>query len=135
MGPEEFDGPHALAVDSQGRLFVADRSNNRIQIFDREMQFVDAWRHFGRPSGTAITSDDTLYVSDSESGNRIAGILRNPGWKSGAGIGSVSDGPPSILTDGTDPAGLGADERGNVLAGLTRPRRTMPPPIQKWVRK
>ena len=46
-GPGEFDGPHALAVDSQGRLFVADRSNNRIQVFDSEMNFVDDWRHFG----------------------------------------------------------------------------------------
>ena len=52
--PGEFMGPHALAFDSQGRLFVADRSNNRVQIFDRNMQFVDEWRHFGRPSGIAI---------------------------------------------------------------------------------
>ncbi len=53
-GPGEFMGPHALAFDSQGRLFVADRSNNRVQVFDRNMQFVDEWRHFGRPSGIAI---------------------------------------------------------------------------------
>ena len=65
--PGEFMGPHALAFDSQGRLFVADRSNNRIQIFDQNMNFVDEWRHFGRPSGVAILKDDTLIVSDSES--------------------------------------------------------------------
>ena len=53
-------GPHALAFDSQGRLFVADRSNNRVQIFDKDMKFVDEWRHFGRPSGVAILKDDTL---------------------------------------------------------------------------
>ena len=52
-GSGEFMGPHALAFDSQGRLFVADRSNNRVQIFDRDMNFVDEWRHFGRPSGVA----------------------------------------------------------------------------------
>ena len=51
--PGEFMGPHALAFDSQGRLFVADRSNNRVQIFDCDMQFVDERRHFGRPSGIA----------------------------------------------------------------------------------
>ena len=66
-GPGEFMGPHALAFDSQGRLFVADRSNNRVQIFDRNMNFVDEWRHFGRPSGLWILKDDTLIVSDSES--------------------------------------------------------------------
>ena len=134
-GPGEFDGPHALAVDSQGRLFVADRSNNRVQVFDRDMKFVDDWRHFGRPSGVAITDDDTLYVSDSESGKRIAGKLRNPGWKNGIRIGSAKDGSLSIFIDGTDPEGLGADDQGNVFAGLTRPRRASPPLIQKWVRK
>ena len=78
-GPGEFDGPHALAFDSQGRLFVADRSNNRVQILDSEMRFVDDWRHFGRPSGIAISSDDVLYVSDSESGKRIAGARPESG--------------------------------------------------------
>ena len=70
--PGEFMGPHALAFDSQGRLFVADRSNNRVQIFDRNMKFVDEWRHFGRPSGIAILKDDTLIVADSESSQSSA---------------------------------------------------------------
>ena len=74
--PGEFMGPHALAFDSQGRLFVADRSNNRVQIFDRDMQFVDEWRHFGRPSGIAILRDDTLIVADSESSQSIGGPPR-----------------------------------------------------------
>ena len=134
-GPGEFNGPHALAFDSQGRLFVADRSNNRIQIFDQQMQFVDDWRHFGRPSGVAITSDDTLYVSDSESGKKIAGVLRNPGWKNGIRIGSAKDGSLRAFIDGTDPEGLGADDMGNVFAGLTRAPRLSPPLLQKWVKK
>ena len=134
-GPGEFDGPHALAFDSQGRLFVADRSNNRVQILDSEMRFVDDWRHFGRPSGIAISSDDVLYVSDSESGKRIAGALRNPGWKNGVRIGSARDGSLLEFIDGTDPEGLGADGAGNVFTGLTRAPRADPPLLQKWVRK
>ena len=134
-GPGEFDGPHALAFDSQGRLFVADRSNNRIQIFDQQMRFVDDWRHFGRPSGVAITADDTLYVSDSESSKKIAGAVRNPGWKNGIRIGSAKDGSLRAFIDGTDPEGLGADDMGNVFAGLTRAPRLSPPLLQKWVRK
>ena len=43
--------PHALAMDSQGRLFVGDRSNNRIQIFDQDGKFLDEWKQFSRPSG------------------------------------------------------------------------------------
>ena len=54
-------------MDSRGRLFVGDRENNRIQIFDQDGKFLDEWRQFGRPSGIVITRDDTIYVADSES--------------------------------------------------------------------
>ena len=132
-GPGEFDGPHALAFDSKGRLFVADRSNNRVQIFDKDMQFVAEWKQFGRPSGIAIDQDATLYVSDSESGKIIGGTVRNPGWMNGIRIGSVTDGSVHAFIEGTDPEGLGADKHGNIFAGLTRAPRLNPPLLQKWV--
>jgi DNA-binding beta-propeller fold protein YncE len=47
----EFDVPHSLAMDSQGRLFVADLQNYRIQIFDQEGTFLDEWTQFGMPAG------------------------------------------------------------------------------------
>ena len=50
-GPGEFDQPHALAIDSQGRLFVGDRGNNRVQILDQDGKFIAEWAQFGRPSG------------------------------------------------------------------------------------
>jgi hypothetical protein len=52
---------------------TADRSNNRIQIFDKDMTYLDSWKHFGRPSGITILKNDTLVVADSESGIRLAG--------------------------------------------------------------
>ena len=64
-GPGEFNVPHALAFDSQGRLFVGDRANNRIQIFDQEGNFLAEWRQFWRPSGLFIDRNYTLYVADS----------------------------------------------------------------------
>jgi len=126
--PGEFMGPHGLAFDSRGRLFVADRSNNRVQIFDSNMNFVDEWRHFGRPSGVAILKDDTLVVSDSESSNNIAGApdapegenaVRNPGWKNGIRVGSAKDGSLKSFIEGTRPEGLSADDAGNIFGGLT----------------
>jgi sugar lactone lactonase YvrE len=133
-GPGEFMGPHAVAFDSRGRLFVADRSNNRIQIFDARMNFIDEWRHFGRPSGMAIMKDDTLIVADSESSKTIGGpdgrVVRNAGWENGIRIGSAKDGSLLYFIEGTDPEGMGADEMGNVYAGLTG--RAI---LQKWVRK
>ncbi|MGE0863553.1 MAG: 6-bladed beta-propeller [Vicinamibacterales bacterium] len=127
-GPGEFMGPHSLAFDSRGRLFVADRSNNRVQVFDQNMNFVDDWRHFGRPSGIAILKDDTLVVSDSESGFPIPGPaqapegltgVRNQGWQTGVRIGSAKNGSLSHFIPGTRPEGLAADEHGNIFAGLT----------------
>jgi DNA-binding beta-propeller fold protein YncE len=69
--PGELNGAHGLAMDSQGRLFVADRENNRVQIFDQDGNFVDAWTQFGTPSGLFITPDDVLYVADYGAGIRI----------------------------------------------------------------
>jgi DNA-binding beta-propeller fold protein YncE len=145
--PGEFMGPHALAFDSQGRLFVADRSNNRVQIFDSNMQFVDEWRHFGRPSGIAILRDDTLIVADSESSQFIGGppqapegggsVVRNPGWGNGIRIGSAKDGSLRYYVQGTRPEGMGADNEGNVFAGLTGGCDASPSGgcLQKWVKK
>jgi hypothetical protein len=59
-GPGEFALPHALAIDSVGRLFVADRANNRIEIFDQDGKFIAEWRQFGRPSGLFIDKNDVL---------------------------------------------------------------------------
>lgn len=144
--PGEFIGPHGLAFDSKGRLFVADRSNNRIQIFDKEMNVVDEWRHFGRPSNVWILKDDTLIVSDSESNRRIGGAtdapegangIRNPGWKNGIRIGSAKDGSLKYFIEGTQPEGLAADELGNIWGGLTGGCDTSPSGgcLQKFVKK
>jgi sugar lactone lactonase YvrE len=87
----EFDTPHALAFDSKGRLFVADRANDRIQIFDQEGKFLDEWKQFSRPSGLSIDRNDIIYVSDSESRERD-GYGHHPGWKRGIRVGSARDG-------------------------------------------
>jgi WD40 repeat protein len=145
--PGQFMGPHGLAFDSQGRLFVADRSNNRIQIFDKNMGLVDEWRHYGRPSNVWILKDDTLLVSDSESNQRIGGAddapegggnaIRNPGWKNGIRVGSAKDGSIKWFIEGTRPEGLAADELGNIWGGLTGGCDTSPSGgcLQKFVKK
>jgi DNA-binding beta-propeller fold protein YncE len=145
-GPGQFMGPHSLAFDSRGRLFVADRSNNRVQVLDERLAFVDEWRHFGRPSGVAILKNDTLIVSDSESTNVIDGppeapegggrALRNPGWQTGIRVGSAVDGSLQHFVPGTRPEGLAGDELGNIFAGLTGRCDASPSGgcLQKWVR-
>jgi len=87
--PDDFDQPHAIAMDSRGRLFIADRGNNRIKIFDQDGKLLDTWYQFSRPSGLWIDKDDVLYVADSESGS-VARTRTD--WKRGIRIGSAKDG-------------------------------------------
>ena len=124
----EFRDPHALAMDSAGRLFVGDRSNKRVQIFDQEGNHLASWYQFGRPSGVFIDDNDIIYVADSESSSR-----RNPGYKRGIRIASAKDGvvtgfipdpEPDPDNAGTSAAeGVAADAMGNVYGAEVGPRQ------------
>jgi len=117
-GPGEFEQPHGLAFDSKGRLFVADRSNNRIQIVDKSGKFLEEWKQFSRPSGIFIDKKGMIYVADSESGT----IDRTrTDWPRGIRIGSLQDGkvialiPDAAPMTGTSgPEGVAADDAGNI---------------------
>jgi DNA-binding beta-propeller fold protein YncE len=115
--PGEFDTLHSMAMDSKGRLFVADRGNSRIQIFDQEGNFIAQWKQFGRPSGLYITPNDTLYAVDSQSDQTT-----NPGVKRGIRIGSAKDGKVRYFIPDTsaNPAvalaeGVSANAKGDVI--------------------
>lgn len=126
-GPGEFDQPHALAFDAQGRLLVGDRSNNRIQIVDRQGKVLDTWTQFSRPSGIFIDKKGILYVADSESGSIDPS---RPEWKRGIRIGALKDGKvtalipdPSTATRGTLAAeGVAVDDAGNVYGAEVGPK-------------
>jgi DNA-binding beta-propeller fold protein YncE len=116
-GPGEIDTPHALALDSRGRLFVADRANSRIQIFDQNGRLLDEWRQFGRPSGVFIDRNDMLYVADSQTKDASCGT--NPACRQGVRIGSVKDGvvrffvpDPVASADSSFGEGVAADTAG-----------------------
>jgi sugar lactone lactonase YvrE len=86
-GPGQFRAPHALAFDTEGRLFVADRGNNRVQIFTQAGKYVTEYKSFGRPVGLWVDKKDTLYVTDADSNAQL-----NPGWPKGIWIGSAKTG-------------------------------------------
>ncbi|HEV8607084.1 MAG TPA: peptidyl-alpha-hydroxyglycine alpha-amidating lyase family protein [Tepidisphaeraceae bacterium] len=62
-GDGEFNTPHAVRFDSKGNLFVGDRENDRIQVFDQTGKFLRTFGGFA-PFGLFITPDDTLFVAD-----------------------------------------------------------------------
>lgn len=122
-GPGQFEAPHALAIDSAGRIFVGDRGNNRVQVFDQDGKFLSSWDQFGRPSGMFIDAHDVLYVSDSESRN-VDGYGHHPGWQRGIRIGSAHDGVVTAFIPDPEPdpdhnitsagEGVTVDSHGNV---------------------
>lgn len=117
----EFRTPHALAFDSRGRLFVADRGNHRIEIFDQDGNYLESRYAYGRISGIHITPNDMLYAIDSESSP-----TNHPNWRNGVRIGHVDEDrilafiPPfereSRVYQGTAGEGVVVDEDGNVYA-------------------
>lgn len=85
-GRMEFRTPHALALDSRGRLFVSDRGNHRIQIYDQEGQLLDEWRQYGRSSGLFIDARDNMYSIDADTNGS-----NHPNWKNGIRIGTARE--------------------------------------------
>ena len=60
----EFNLPHSIVVDREGRVYVGDRENYRLQVFDPEGRFLTQWRHVGSPWGLEIWKDETLFIAD-----------------------------------------------------------------------
>lgn len=116
----EFRTPHALAFDARGRLWVADRGNHRIEIFDQNGTYLELRYMFGRPSGLFIRGD-TVYVINSESSP-----YNHPNWRDGVRIGPVDEDrvtgfiPPFERDDrvyqGTAGEGVAVDADRNVYA-------------------
>ena len=130
-GPTQLDGPHGLAFDSRGRLYVADRTNSRIHIFDQDGKDLGVMTQFSRPSGLFIDKDDRIYVTDSES-TETKGYGYHPGWKRGIRVGSLKDGKvtafipdlhPGGVTSGAE--GVAVDAAGNVYGAEVGAKRVV----------
>ena len=71
-GPGQFEVPHAIAIDSKGRVLVADQQptakNARVQVFDQSGKFLEQWTNIGlgQPTGMTIAADDTVYIGDTD---------------------------------------------------------------------
>jgi DNA-binding beta-propeller fold protein YncE len=120
--PGEFDEPHDIFVGgSHGWVYVADRRNNRIQVFDQDGKFLAAWLQFGQPSSIFVGTDDTIYV-----GASFADPSAKKGELRGIMIGNAIDGSlkafipdPADLDNvirGTSASGIAADSMGSVFA-------------------
>jgi DNA-binding beta-propeller fold protein YncE len=129
-GVQTSDCSHSLAMDSQGRIFVADRGNDRVVIFDQEGNKLDEWTQFGRPSGLYIDKNDILYAADSESS-----VISGNAYVRGVHVGDAKTGkvtafipdvrgnpaPWAPLTGTTGAEGVVADGSGNIYSSQVAP--------------
>lgn len=117
----EFRTPHAMEFDAYNRLWVADRGNHRIEIFDQDGNYLESRYAYGRISGLFITDDGMVYAIDSESGP-----TNHVGWRNGVRIGPVEEDKivgfiqpferPDRVGQGTAGEGVAVDADGNVYA-------------------
>jgi streptogramin lyase len=132
-GSGQFSSLHALEIDSQGRLFIGDRDNNRIQIYDQDGNYLECWYQFGRPSGIHIDANDLMYVADSESRTDDPNYGGPPSpFSRGIRVGSARDGAvryfiPDPRPEGGSSAaeGVAATDDGVIFGAEVGPRQVV----------
>jgi sugar lactone lactonase YvrE len=120
--PGDFDEPHDIVIGgSQNHLYVADRRNQRIQVFDLDGNLLAVWKQFGEPSSVFVAKDDTIYV-----GSGFPDASAKRGEIRGIVVGNAVDGSlkafipdpadPDSLTRGTTSSGIAADDEGSIYS-------------------
>lgn len=83
-GPGELAGQHSITIDRQGRIYIAEPTNHRIQVFDQNGKTLDIWPNIRHPSNISIDAQDRLWVCDLNTNSIYAfdlnGRLVNSGW-------------------------------------------------------
>lgn len=97
-GPGQLDVPHSIVMDSKGRLYVANRSNKRVEIFDQDGGYVGVMNNVGTPYGLFMTKDDVLYTCDGSQGKNDVTVIDTKDQKVLAHFGGLT-GPHMLSVD------------------------------------
>lgn len=118
--PLRFNDPHDIAIDSEGRLYIADRGNQRLQVLDKDGNFITRWTQFGKPSAIAVDNRGNIYVADG-----MSDAHWNPGWERGIRVADIKTGwikafiPDAEITMGAGTEFLGVDQKGTIYSGAS----------------
>ena len=114
--PGELRVPHGIALDKAGRVYVADRENNRIQLFTSEGTVITQWTDFEKPMDVYVDANQAVYVSD-----QVPRL-------------TILDSEGNILSRGRiggQGHGIWADSRGDLYVSLTDTQKK----VLKYVRR
>ena len=137
----QIDCAHSIEIDDQGRIFTANRSNNVIELWDREGKMLAVWPQCGKPTGLKIMGDK-LYVSDSQTGigngNSFVKGVHVCDLKTGKPISFIPDplgnSAPWTGAGTLSPEGVTADKYGRIITASVRPQGLMRWSISKNTR-
>lgn len=88
IGPGQFNLVHGVAVAADGRVLIADRENDRIQLFSPDGEYLEEWHDVQRPTNIAIDRDGLIYVAE---------LLHRPGDQSPR-LGEIEDERPGRVS-------------------------------------
>ena len=109
-GPGQFDLVHGLAVDREQRVYVADRRNNRVQVFTEDGAFIEEWPDITDPVGVFIDEHHAVWVI-SASLHRLLKYNRDGELQHSWG---AYGGPGGLAGGGFRPHQIDVDQEGNV---------------------
>jgi hypothetical protein len=117
-GEGQFHLPHSIAFDDDGKLYVADRANKRIQIFTPDDEAIGEWTGMGGPNDISRGKDGNFYIAEQEENGGPAHIaVRSP------------NGEVLARMESRHVHGVGVDSKGDIYAGLTQDRS-----VDKFIR-
>ena len=121
-GPGQFNLVHSVAVDAQNRIYVADRSNNRIQIFDKDGKYLDEWDNIRSPAFLQISADNKSLWVASNGEDRLVKYDMNGVYQTEYGVKGTFNGAVDDLHN------FAVDQTGNLYIADCFNNR-----LQKWV--
>ena len=117
--PGEFHLPHSLMIDPEGKVYVCDRANRRVQIFSADGEFITMWTGMGGPNNLVRADDGLFYMCEQEADG-------NPPYV------SIRDGDGGVLArwEVRHAHGMWVDSKGDIYLGLTTSHS-----VDKYVRQ
>ena len=145
IDPGQFIRPHNVVIDGQGLVYIADRENHRIQVFDANGKFITMWNNVHRPDGIALDHEGNFFIGEL---NGIDGVDDCPGLghrisiynlqgqlQTRFGDAAEGEGPAQFIA----PHGVAVDSAGSLYVGdvayTIRGSRMSPPRKLKCFRK